>query len=154
MEYKFHRALSSSIYVSRLMAQGRSVVSDDQKIRASGLYADWAPGAYSLGDYYNTYAAGALGPEWNQTWECIQAYDSAVYPDIVPGNEAWFTFNKPLHGTAPETARPFLKPQHGTTDTYKPGECMVWTDGLVYQCRRETDFSPEEYPNDWEKTEA
>lgn len=27
---------------------------------------------------------------------------------------------------------------------------MIWTDGTVKKCLRDTNFSPEEYPADWE----
>ena len=33
---------------------------------------------------------------------------------------------------------------------YKAGEYMIWTDGIVKKCLRGTNFSPEEYPADWE----
>ena len=26
---------------------------------------------------------------------------------------------------------------------------MIWTDGTVRECLRDTNYSPEEYPNDW-----
>ena len=81
----------------------------------------------------------------------FQAYDNAVYPDIVPEDpETWHTFNRPLHGTSPETARPWCQPQYGTTDIYHPGEYMIWTDGSTRRCLRDTNFSPEDVPADWE----
>ena len=61
--------------------------------------------------------------------------------------------HRPLHGTSPETARPFVKPSHGTVDIYKVGEYMIWTDGTVKRCLRDTNFSPEEYAADWEDVE-
>ena len=33
---------------------------------------------------------------------------------------------------------------------YKAGEYMIWTDGVVYMCKENTNFSPEEYPQAWE----
>lgn len=141
MTAKKEAALASAIYFSRLQLAGEAVDTDDKRLRVSGLYEAWAPGNHAVGEIYN--AEG-------QTWECVQAYDNQVYPDIRPGEAAWHTFNRPLHGTTPETARPWCKPQHGTTDIYHVGEYMVWTDGGVYRCLRDTDFSPEEYPADWE----
>lgn len=129
------------IYVSRLQLAGEAVDTDDKRIRASGLYPDWAPGDHPKGEICN--AAG-------QTWECFAPYDNAVYPNVKPGETAWYTFNRPLHGTSPETARPWCKPQHGTTDIYHPGEYMIWMDGSLYRCLRDTNCSPEEYPADWE----
>lgn len=134
-------ALKSVIYLSRLQLAGEAVDTDDKRIRASGLYPDWTPGSHPKGEICN--AAG-------QTWEVFQAYDNAVYPEIRPGEAAWHTFNRPLHGTSPETARPWCKPRHGTTDIYHTGEYMIWTDGSLYRCLRDTDFSPGEYPADWE----
>ena len=31
---------------------------------------------------------------------------------------------------------------------------MIWTDGTVKKCLRDTNFSPEEYPSDWEDVDA
>lgn len=135
-------ALSSSIYLSRLQLKGESV-DDDKRIRASGLYDDWSAGAHNVGEIYNTEG---------QTWECYQAYDNATHPDIVPGNAAWFTFNRPLHGKTPETARPWVTPTH-SMDIYQYDEYMIWTDGSIYRCvsLTGTNFSPDGYPDGWEK---
>ena len=138
-----YKALASVIYVSRQTLAGQAIETDDQKIRASGLYEDWAEGKHSVGDIYN--ADG-------QTWECYQAYDNAVYPDIRPGNAAWYTFNRPLHGKSKETARPWVRPM-GAHDMYHAGEWMIYTDGMTYLCKQDTNFSPEEYAKAWE-TEA
>lgn len=133
-------ALASAIYLSKLSLAGKAVETDDQHIRASGLYADWSAGAYAVGDIRN--AEG-------QTWECFQAHDNGVYPDIVPGKAAWFTFWRPLHGTSPETARPFV-PVQGSHDMYHAGEYMT-LDGTLYRCKQDTNFSPEDYAAAWEK---
>ena len=142
MNQKTLNALASTIYAARLSLKGETVDTDDKRIRASGLYEDWQAGNHAAGEIYN--AA-------DQTWECYQAYDNAVYPDIIPGNSAWYTFNRPLHGTTPETARPFVQPTH-SKDIYFYGECMIFTDGLTYRCIAEngTDFSPAVYPANWE----
>lgn len=134
-------ALSSAIYLSRLQLAGEAVDTDDKRLRASGLYREWSPGDHKIGEHYN--AEG-------QTWECFADYDNAVYPDVRPGTAAWFTFNRPLHGTTHETARPWCKPRYGTTDLYRAGEYMIWVDGSIRRALRDTDFSPEEYPADWE----
>lgn len=115
---------------------------DDQMITVSALYDDWSAGAYVIGDVRN--AEG-------QTWECHQAHDNAVYPDIVPGSSSWATFWRPLHGKTPETARPWCKPVAGTTDMYHVGEYMIYTDGALYLCIVDTVYSPEEYAQAWEK---
>ena len=101
----------------------------------------WKTGKHTAGEVYTT-------PD-GQPWNCYQDYDNAVYPDIVPGSAAWPTFNKPYHGTTPETALPFVAPTH-SQDIYKAGEYMIWTDGTVQRCVRDTSYSPEHDPNAWE----
>lgn len=126
-----------------------AITDEDTKLKVSGLYPDWAPGSHDVGEIYNTHQGGSLGSEWEQTWECVQTYDNAVYPDLRPGDPSWYTFNRPLHGKSPETARPWVQPTHGTVDIYKVGEYMVWTDGDIYTPTRDTNYSPEEYAPDW-----
>lgn len=53
------------------------------------------------------------------------------------------------NGKTPETARPFV-PVQGAHDMYRAGEYMIWTDGLVYHCKLDTSFSPEDYAPAWE----
>lgn len=133
-----YSALTSAIYLAR---RGLAdLTDDDSRLRASGLYEDWQAGSYAAGDIRN---AGG------QTWECYQAHDNAVYPDIQPGNAAWYTFWRPLHGKTPTTARPWVAPQ-GAHDMYKAGEYMVYTDGVTYRCLSDTVYTPEEYAQAWE----
>ena len=139
MDDKKLAALSSAIFVSRCTLNGEAVDTDDKRLRASGLYKEWKEGAHPKGEIYN--ADG-------QTWECY----NATYPDICPGQTAWYTFNRPLHGTTPETARPFV-PVQGAHDMYHAGEYMVWTDGTIQRCKEDTNFSPEDYPQAWEPWE-
>ena len=42
------------------------------------------------------------------------------------------------------------EPYAGTTDMYHVGEYMVWTDGTIKKCLRDTVYSPDEYAADWE----
>ena len=135
---KISNALTSAVYSAKQNAM--SIEDDDSRIKASGIFPEWKTGSHVVGEVYN-----AIG----QTWECFQAYDNAVYPDITPGNSAWYTFNRPLHGKSPETAKPFVQPM-GAHDMYKVGEYMVWTDGITYKCLTDTNFSPKEYPKAWE----
>lgn len=144
MDGKTLNALASAIFVSRVTLAGETVDTDDKRIRASGLYPEWQEGTHAKGDIYN--AEG-------QTWECYQAYDNATHPDIRPGESAWYTFNRPLHGTTPETARPFV-PVQGAHDMYRAGEYMVWKDGKTYRCKEDTNFSPEDYAQAWEEADA
>lgn len=111
-------------------------------LKTAGLYPEWQAGNYKVGDIVNH--AG-------QTWKCIQAHNNDTYPDIKPSNEqTWHTFWAPLHGTTLDTARPWCKPQFGTTDMYHTGEYMIYTDGNIYKCVSDTVYSPEEYAAAWE----
>ena len=116
------------------------VMTADEVIENRVLCKAWAAGVHTVGEVYTV---------GNQPWECYQPYDNAVYPDIVPGNAAWFTFNRPYHGTTPETALPWIAPTH-SGDIYRAGEYMIWVDGLVKRCVRDTSFGPDYDPNAWE----
>lgn len=132
----------SATALFRAMLKATPLSDDDEKIAVSGLYERWALGKYEVGDIRNN--AG-------QTWECHTAHDNAVYPDITPSNpQTWANFWRPLHGKSAATARPWVKPQYGTTDMYHAGEYMVYTDGKVYRCLSDTVYSPEEYAAAWE----
>ena len=134
-------AESSAVIMMKAFLKTQRVDDDDERIKVSGLYDDWTAGSHSVGDVYN-----ANG----QSWECFQPYDNSIYPDINPENPAWYTFNRPLHGKSLETARPFV-PVQGAHDMYHAGEYMIFTDGVLYKCLSDTNFSPEEYPQAWEK---
>lgn len=121
-----------------------STMDDDGKISASYLCKDWKPGKYEVGDVYN-----AIG----QTWEVHQSYDNSINQDIVPGDKSWTTFNRPLHGKTAETARPWVAPE-GAHDMYRSREYMIFTDGELYKCLQDTNFSPDEYAAAWEKQEG
>ena len=84
------------------------VTADDDRLEVAVLYAPWGAGDHKVGEVYS-----ANG----QVWECCQAYDNAVYPDITPDGAAWGTFHRPLHAKKPETARPFVAPT-GALDIY------------------------------------
>lgn len=133
-------AQQSAAVVGRMMLKQLDL-DDDERIQVSGLYETWAPGKYEAGDIRNY---------GGQTWECFQAHDNAVYPDIKPGNSAWFTFWRLLHGKSPETARPFVAVQ-GAHDMYKAGEYAVYG-GVLYHCISDTAYSPAEYEAAWEET--
>lgn len=75
-----YEALTSAIYLARRGLDG--LTDDEERIRASGLYRDWTLGSYQVGDIRN---AGG------QTWECYAAHDTTTYPDIQPGESAWYT---------------------------------------------------------------
>lgn len=137
-------AYTSLVAFAQNFLSTAEMTDDGQKIAVSGLYQTWTLGKYVVGDIRN-----ARG----QTWECFQAHDNAVYPDINPDNDStWRTFWRPLHGKNKETARPWAQPTNAT-DIYKTGEYMIWTDGAVYRCKQDTNFSPEEYGAAWQVAE-
>ena len=132
----------SAAALLRAMLKTTPISDDDTKIAVSGLYEQWSAGKYEVKDIRNH--AG-------QTWECHVAHDNAVYPDITPDNpQTWANFWRPLHGKSKETAKPWVKPQYGTTDMYHAGEYMIYTDGKTYKCLSDTVYSPEEYAQAWE----
>lgn len=128
-------------YAKAKISAEATTIADDEKISLSGLYPDWTPGIYVVGDIRNAKC---------QTWECFQAHDNATYPDINPDNEStWRTFWRPLHGKSKETARPYA-PVTNATDIYKAGEYMIYTDGEVYKALSDTAYSPTDYAPAWE----
>lgn len=132
----------SAAVVSRMMLAQMPDLTDDDKLRVSGLYDTWAAGSHAEGEICNAE---------DQTWECFQAHDNATYPDIKPGSAAWFTFWRPLHGKSPETARPFV-PVQGAHDMYHAGEYAIY-EGALYKCVQDTAYSPADYAPAWEKVE-
>lgn len=88
----------------------------------------------------------ATHPETGYPYECMTAYDGTVQQDWTIDNR---TLWKPWHSRKKEYALPYEAPT-GAHDMYKAGEYMIWTDGLVYLCNENTNFSPEEYPQAWE----
>lgn len=89
----------------------------------------------------------AVHPETGYPYECITAYDGTVQQDWTIDNR---TLWKPWHSRKPEYALPY-EPPTGAHDMYKAGEYMIWTDGYTYRCPQDTNFSPEEYAQAWEK---
>lgn len=98
----------------------------------------WTPGAYAVGDVR---VYGGV------PYRCVQAHDSSANPGWTPDATPalWMQY----HGTTPETARPWVAPA-GAHDIYRAGEYMIWTDGQMYKCLQNTNFSPVEYARAWE----
>lgn len=124
-----------------------SAATDTEKILSINLCPDWAPGDHKAGEVYKTDKLGI-----RQIWECFQAYNNAEFPGLIPTDPSWYTFNRPFHGTTPETAMDYVAPT-GAHDVYRAGEYMRYTDGFIYKCLSDTNFSPEEQPDAWEKVE-
>lgn len=123
----------------RLLMAGKQPTTADEIIMCSALYDEWQEGKHVAGDVF------CVGGE---PWECFQNYDNAVYPDIKPGNSAWYTFNRPFHGTSKETARTFVQPT-GAHDIYKAGEWCVFS-GAYKKAKQDTSYSPADYPQAWD----
>lgn len=119
-----------------------AVTDNNDRLAISVLYAAWVAGNHTKGEIYTAN---------NQVWECFQSYDNAVHPDINPSNAAWYTFNRPLHGTTPETARDFVQPT-GAHDMYHAGEYAIFK-AKLYHCIVDTAHSPADYAAAWERSE-
>lgn len=126
----------------RLLMAGKQPEMADEVIMCSALYPEWEAGVHKTDEIF------LLGGD---PWKVLAAYDNATHPDIAPGETAWATFNIPYHGTTRQTARAWVKPNNAT-DIYKVGEWCVFG-GKYYVSKRGTDFSPTEYPADWEEQE-
>lgn len=89
----------------------------------------------------------ATHPETGYPKECILSYDGTIQQDwTIDTPTIW----KPWHSRKPEYALPW-EPPTGSHDMYKSGEYMIWEDGVVKHCLEDTNFSPDEYPQAWEK---
>ena len=111
-------------------------------IQCMALFPVWERGNYVEGDV-------RIDPDTGYPYECIVSHDS-----ITNSGDDWTIKNRALwsawHSRKKEYALPWEKPETGTSGIYHIGEYMIWTDGTVKKCLRDTNFSPEEYPADWE----
>ena len=99
---------------------------------------------------YHAVGEIARHPETGSPKECMIAYDGSVQPDwTIDTPTLW----KPWHSRKKEYAQPWEAPT-GAHDMYKAGEYMIWEDGTTQHCKQDTNFSPEEYPQAWEKVEG
>lgn len=133
---------TSTAFAVKLLMSEKKPETADEIIKCSALWDEWQEGKHVAGDVF------CVGGE---PWECFQNYDNAVYPDIKPGNSAWYTFNRPFHGTSRETARNFVHPT-GAHDIYKKGEWAV-QDGKFTKANQDTAYSLAEYPQAWDVEE-
>lgn len=128
-----------------MMLAKESAVKEDDKtlgIAFAFMFERWKPGVYEAGDVRKD-------PDTGGPCECIQDHDSLA-------NTTWTikerTLWKPWHSRKQEFALPWEKPT-GAHDIYKAGEYMIYTDGKLYLCKQDTNFSPEEYAQAWEVVE-
>lgn len=137
---RLHEARNLRKQMEATFEKAAPVMTADEVIQNKVMCKAWEKGKHTVGEVYMVDG---------QPWQCYQDYDNAVYPDIVPGSTAWPTFNKPYHGTTPETALPFVEPTHAE-DRYRSGEYMIWADGTLQLCVRDTAYGPDNDPNAWE----
>lgn len=86
-------------------------------------------------------------PKTGYPYECITQHDSVSNPDWTIDNR---TLWKPWHSRSIDYALPYEAPT-GAHDMYKVGEYMIYTDKSIYKCIQDTNFSPTDYPQAWEK---
>lgn len=111
----------------------------DKAIEFEGLFPEWAPGKYAVND---------VRRHGGQVWRCCQEHDNAHNPDVEPGKTPaiWV----PYHTKNPKYAKPFIRPTMAE-DSYKKGECCLWTDGTVRRSTMDGNtYTPDEYPAGWE----
>lgn len=103
-------------------------------------FEEWKRGTYNVGDV-------RLHSLTKTPKECMIAHDSTVNTDwTIDTPSIW----KPYHSRKKEYALAWEQPT-GSHDMYLNGEYMIWEDGDIYLCKLDTNFSPIEYPQAWEK---
>lgn len=87
-----------------------------------------------------------------QVWLLLIPHNAAHYTGRPSANRAMWGL---AHTTDPKKAKPYVAP-YGTSGLYSNGECMIWTDDLVYRCiaPQPTEYTPESYPAYWERVET
>lgn len=126
------RALRKLIQEYAEKAEDKTLV-----IATSNYFEEWKQGAYNVGDVRTKNGI----PK-----ECMVAHDSTINTDwTIDTPSIW----KPYHSRKAEFALPFERPT-GSHDIYKSGEYMIFTDGLTYLCKSDTNYSPTEYAQAWE----
>lgn len=139
-------ALESVIRYARTKLLTEVMESEDKTegIACRGLFPVYVQ------EKYHEVGEVARHPETGSPKECMIAYDGTVQPDwTIDTPTLW----KPWHSRKKEYALPWEAPT-GAHDMYKAGEYMIWTDGFTYLCNQDTNYSPEEYPQAWEKVEG
>lgn len=136
------QALESVIRYARqkLMAEVAESEDKTEGIACKGLIPEYVQNKnHEVGEI-------ARHPVTGNPKECIIAYDGEE-------QQGWTidtpTLWKPWHSRKPEYALPWEAPT-GAHDMYKSGEYMVWTDGKIYKCIQDTNYSPAEYAQAWE----
>lgn len=111
---------------------------DDVLVEMLDYMPEWTEGKYVIGDVrkYN-----------DQPKICCQAHDST-------GNASWnptvASLWSPYHAKSVEYALPWIAPT-GAQDVYKKDEYMIFTNTFTYKCLSNTNYSPTDYAQAWQK---
>ena len=109
-------------------------------IACMAFFEPWTPNQYAVGDI-------RTDPVTGYPRECMVTHDSTVNTDwTIKTASIW----KPYHSRNKVYALPWEQPT-GAHDIYKAGEYMIWTDYAVYRCKMDTNYSPVDYAQAWEK---
>lgn len=136
-----HKAQIERLFQIRAQMDTRvdEIKDDVAKINESNfLVRHWKPGTFAVDD---------IRSYKDIPYRCVQAHTCTAEQNWTPPNvpALWMQY----HGTSIESARPWIQPL-GAHDIYKVNEYMIWTDGLVYKCIQNTNFSPADYTAAWE----
>ena len=136
------KTLESAIRYARMRLMEDMSESNDKTngIVCKGLIPIYAQNyTYSVGDV-------RIHPNTGTPKECMVAYDGSINPEwTIDTPTIW----KPWHSRKKEYALPWEAPT-GEHDMYKSGEYMIWSDGTIYVCKQDTNYSPDEYPVAWQ----
>lgn len=115
---------------------GTAIIAEESKIPSYDKTKDYTGWAIGSPCFYD-----------GQVYALLQPYNAANYPDTNPAilPALW----RVVHTTDATKAKPWVKPTN-TSDMYLKGECMLYTDGLIYRAVNDTVYSPEEHGKSWE----
>lgn len=111
---------------------------DDVLVQLLDYMPEWTEGNYVIGD---------VRKHNGQPKICCQAHDSTGNPSWNPTVASLWS---PYHAKSAEYALPWITPT-GAQDVYKVNEYMIFTDTFTYKCLSDTNYSPSEYAQAWQK---
>ena len=117
-------------------ATDTEIIDNEQAVPAWNAKAD-----------YSNCRVGTPVSHDGQVYGLIQPHNAAHYPNTAPDIMA--SIWRVKHTTNPTKAKPWVRPT-STSDIYLKGECALWANGVVKRALRDTNYSPDEYPADWE----
>lgn len=112
---------------------------DDVIVSMLEYVPEWSPDTYVVGDVRkDTTGYPKI---------CVQAHNSLINPTHgISVASLW----APYHAKSADYALPWVTPT-GAHDVYKKDEYMVFTDGAAYKCLSDTNYSPTDYAQAWQK---